>query len=188
MEFMDEGSSSVAKDALHNYKLDGENKIKVCCLLFTRPAVTECLCFVRLLSQESSRCHVFILCTYFRISIIGPMLRNCKVLCCRLSYRLVDHFPFVMPANNSFTSSETPQEFWYPADLYNGVCVKFTVHKLVMLFTQTHSSEQPCTLSFSSSLGSRLQQEPARLQVVARRLPLRPVVLPSVPAAGPHCD
>ena len=29
MEFMDEGSAGVAKDALHNYKLDGENKIKV---------------------------------------------------------------------------------------------------------------------------------------------------------------
>lgn len=26
---MDEGSATVAKDALHNYKLDGENKIKV---------------------------------------------------------------------------------------------------------------------------------------------------------------
>ncbi|KDR81880.1 hypothetical protein GALMADRAFT_240148 [Galerina marginata CBS 339.88] len=29
VEFMDEGSASVAKDALHNYKLDGENKIKI---------------------------------------------------------------------------------------------------------------------------------------------------------------
>ncbi|RXW17685.1 hypothetical protein EST38_g8169 [Candolleomyces aberdarensis] len=29
VEFMDEGSAGVAKDALHNYKLDGENKIKV---------------------------------------------------------------------------------------------------------------------------------------------------------------
>ena len=29
VEFMDEGSATVAKDALHNYKLDGENKIKV---------------------------------------------------------------------------------------------------------------------------------------------------------------
>ena len=28
IEFMDEGSASIAKDALHNYKLDGENKIK----------------------------------------------------------------------------------------------------------------------------------------------------------------
>lgn len=29
VEYVDEGSASVAKDALHNYKLDGENKIKV---------------------------------------------------------------------------------------------------------------------------------------------------------------
>ena len=29
MEYFDEGSATVAKDALHNYKLDGENKIKV---------------------------------------------------------------------------------------------------------------------------------------------------------------
>jgi hypothetical protein len=31
---MDEGSAGVAKDALHNYKLDGENKIKVCARVF----------------------------------------------------------------------------------------------------------------------------------------------------------
>jgi len=29
VEYMDEGSASAAKDALHNYKLDGENKIKI---------------------------------------------------------------------------------------------------------------------------------------------------------------
>ncbi|PPR04969.1 hypothetical protein CVT24_010427 [Panaeolus cyanescens] len=29
VEFADEGSAGVAKDALHNYKLDGENKIKI---------------------------------------------------------------------------------------------------------------------------------------------------------------
>ncbi len=29
VEYLDEGSSGAAKDALHNYKLDGENKIKV---------------------------------------------------------------------------------------------------------------------------------------------------------------
>jgi hypothetical protein len=29
VEYFDEGSAMVAKDALHNYKLDGENKIKV---------------------------------------------------------------------------------------------------------------------------------------------------------------
>ena len=31
---MDEGSATVAKDALHNYKLDGENKIKVRLIAF----------------------------------------------------------------------------------------------------------------------------------------------------------
>ncbi|KAE9388594.1 RNA-binding domain-containing protein [Gymnopus androsaceus JB14] len=29
VEYIDEASSTVAKDALHNYKLDGENKIKI---------------------------------------------------------------------------------------------------------------------------------------------------------------
>jgi U2 small nuclear ribonucleoprotein B'' len=29
VEYLDEASAGVAKDALHNYKLDGENKIKV---------------------------------------------------------------------------------------------------------------------------------------------------------------
>ncbi|KAG1840299.1 hypothetical protein DFJ58DRAFT_810870 [Suillus subalutaceus] len=29
VEYMDEGSAGIAKDALHNYKLDGENKIKI---------------------------------------------------------------------------------------------------------------------------------------------------------------
>lgn len=29
IEYADEASSTVAKDALHNYKLDGEQKIKV---------------------------------------------------------------------------------------------------------------------------------------------------------------
>ncbi|KAH9923679.1 uncharacterized protein B0H18DRAFT_1014621 [Fomitopsis serialis] len=29
VEYMDEGSATMAKDALHNYKLDGENKIKI---------------------------------------------------------------------------------------------------------------------------------------------------------------
>jgi RNA recognition motif-containing protein len=29
VEYLDENSATIAKDALHNYKLDGENKIKV---------------------------------------------------------------------------------------------------------------------------------------------------------------
>lgn len=36
VEYADEGSSGVAKDALHNYKLDGEQKIKVCHARFLR--------------------------------------------------------------------------------------------------------------------------------------------------------
>jgi hypothetical protein len=41
VEYLDEGSASVAKDALHNYKLDGENKIKVrpCLRLLLRPVL-----------------------------------------------------------------------------------------------------------------------------------------------------
>ena len=38
VEFLDEQSATVAKDALHNYKLDGENKIKVRALLLTATA------------------------------------------------------------------------------------------------------------------------------------------------------
>lgn len=38
VEYTDEASSTVAKDALHNYKLDGENKIKVCHFQSTRQA------------------------------------------------------------------------------------------------------------------------------------------------------
>lgn len=38
VEYMDEGSSSVAKDALHNYKIDGENKVKVYILMNSRQA------------------------------------------------------------------------------------------------------------------------------------------------------
>ena len=41
VEYLDEGSATVAKDALHNYKLDGENKIKVKSLTqCTRPMVS----------------------------------------------------------------------------------------------------------------------------------------------------
>ncbi len=35
VEYFDEGSATAAKDALHNYKLDGENKIKVRLHLFS---------------------------------------------------------------------------------------------------------------------------------------------------------
>jgi len=35
VEYADEASSTVAKDALHNYKLDGEQKIKVRCRIYS---------------------------------------------------------------------------------------------------------------------------------------------------------
>ena len=34
VEYMDEVSATVAKEGLHNFKLDGENKIKVCLWFF----------------------------------------------------------------------------------------------------------------------------------------------------------
>lgn len=40
VEYMDEASASIAKDALHNYKLDGENKIKVSSLHLLCPVLT----------------------------------------------------------------------------------------------------------------------------------------------------
>ncbi len=40
VEYLDEASATVAKDALHNYKLDGENKIKVCSTLRWREVCT----------------------------------------------------------------------------------------------------------------------------------------------------
>ena len=41
VEFVDEASATVAKDALHNYKLDGENKIKV--RIYVAPSLCELL-------------------------------------------------------------------------------------------------------------------------------------------------
>lgn len=43
VEFIDEGSAGVAKDALHNYKLDGENKIKVSLTFSVSNFLTQCL-------------------------------------------------------------------------------------------------------------------------------------------------
>jgi RNA recognition motif-containing protein len=63
VEYTDEGSAGVAKDALHNYKLDGENKIKVCP---SRPNMiylfTTITC--RSLSQGNNGC---------RLSRAGPV-------------------------------------------------------------------------------------------------------------------
>ncbi|KAF9819206.1 hypothetical protein IEO21_02245 [Rhodonia placenta] len=54
VEYMDEGSATVAKDALHNYKLDGENKIKAC-LRLTICAYTSLTHRPRSLSQGNKR-------------------------------------------------------------------------------------------------------------------------------------
>ena len=71
VEFMDEGSAGVAKDALHNYKLDGENKIKVRVLIFTS-LIHANLRFLRLRLRGSrhAACLYFVFC--ISCSIIGP--------------------------------------------------------------------------------------------------------------------
>lgn len=58
VEFLDEGSAGVAKDALHNYKLDGENKIKVRGLVYRFHQATELifLPFERSRSPGSDAC------------------------------------------------------------------------------------------------------------------------------------
>lgn len=50
VEYVDEGSATVAKDALHNYKLDGENKIKAsrlfycCAIVLTGTTTLDHVC------------------------------------------------------------------------------------------------------------------------------------------------
>lgn len=56
---MDEGSAGVAKDALHNFKLDGENKIKV-----------RTVAFLRFSSVVRANCVFF----YFRSRMPGSKL------------------------------------------------------------------------------------------------------------------
>ncbi len=51
MEYMDEGSATVAKDALHNYKLDGENKIKAS-IFSSFSTVTDQSCAVDYIRQK----------------------------------------------------------------------------------------------------------------------------------------
>lgn len=53
VEYMDENSASAAKDALHNYKLDGEGKIKVRFLLITAALMLSLSHIFRLRSQGS---------------------------------------------------------------------------------------------------------------------------------------
>ena len=55
VEYMDEGSATVAKEALHNYKLDGENKIKVGVLTIDTPDATDISIRSRSRGSECSR-------------------------------------------------------------------------------------------------------------------------------------
>jgi U2 small nuclear ribonucleoprotein B'' len=57
VEYLDEGSAGVAKDALHNYKLDGENKIKV--LIFVAIRMSRANAFADHVRQEVASIFVF---------------------------------------------------------------------------------------------------------------------------------
>lgn len=78
VEFLDEGSAGVAKDALHNYKLDGENKIKVCVVELYLGSV---LIFLRrsLLPGNSCCMYIFIFCTTTNTRIIATLPDNQNV-------------------------------------------------------------------------------------------------------------
>lgn len=54
VEYLDEGSATVAKDALHNYKLDGENKIKVRILRASHIRIANGCIYHRLPLRESN--------------------------------------------------------------------------------------------------------------------------------------
>ena len=53
VEYLDEASATVAKDALHNYKLDGENKIKVSSRFLSSPFINS-ISLCRLRSRGSN--------------------------------------------------------------------------------------------------------------------------------------
>jgi RNA recognition motif-containing protein len=66
VEYLDEGSATVAKDALHNFKLDGENKIKV--IIYLTLSLTISLPIPRShlpgnKFRESPRCKLYV-CTF----------------------------------------------------------------------------------------------------------------------------
>ena len=81
VEYVDEGSATVAKDALHNYKLDGENKIKV--RLQLRESLPSdfiaCLDYIR---EEVSCCMLRVYCCVL------------PVLPCTLFYEYAIHAMF----------------------------------------------------------------------------------------------
>lgn len=63
VEFFDEGSLGVTKEALHNYKLDGENKIKVCSLAYLTLTVELILVQSHRSRLPGSRIFILSLCT-----------------------------------------------------------------------------------------------------------------------------
>lgn len=75
VEYIDEGSAGVAKDALHNYKLDGENKIKACisfcCPFRTYPFYRSPLHASNRLLYD--RCKLSVIRRHnFYLSVLGP--------------------------------------------------------------------------------------------------------------------
>lgn len=62
VEYMDEGSATVAKDALHNYRLDGESKIKVSCTFHIRELMLKSS-FLADYFRKKIMCHIL---SYFR--------------------------------------------------------------------------------------------------------------------------
>lgn len=78
VEYLDEASSSVAKDALHNYKLDGENKIKVldCTTFHQRLLLTLVHDRSRLRGSRVSCCF----CCFSPTSSVMYFIRMCEFL------------------------------------------------------------------------------------------------------------
>lgn len=62
VEYMDEGSATVAKDALHNYRLDGESKIKVSGTFHILESILKSSFFADYF-RKKMMCHIL---SYFR--------------------------------------------------------------------------------------------------------------------------
>jgi len=82
VEYMDERSATVAKEALHNYKIDGENKIKVCTLycrvLELIPHFLDYLRTQMMFRLLFVRCFVFTNCTVVKGSLHPDPLLTCQ--------------------------------------------------------------------------------------------------------------
>jgi hypothetical protein len=89
VEFVDEGSAGVAKDALHNYKLDGENKIKVRFLRLFSPVF-----FARSLARFCS-------CQRFHVVVPGLWLLLSPCVGCACFHQL--YRPLWFPSRSRFS-------------------------------------------------------------------------------------